>query len=216
MRAVLLDVGGFDVVHVDARTRLHARVGQRLVQRDVAVLHLHVLADHGDVDLAVGVRLGGHDLLPLGEIGRRHIEAQLVDDDFVEALLVQQHRDLVDVVGVDAGDDRALFDVGEQRDLAALFVGQRVLAAAQQHVGLDTDAAQFLHRMLRGLGLDLARAADDGHQRQVQEHAVVAAELDAELADGFEERQRLDVADRAADFHHADVGIAGAELDASA
>ena len=47
----------------------------------------------------------------------------------------------------------------------------------------------------------------------MQEHAVVAAELDAELANGFEERQRLDVADRAADFHHADVGIAGAELD---
>ena len=47
----------------------------------------------------------------------------------------------------------------------------------------------------------------------MQEHAVVAAELDAELADGFEERQRLDVADRAADFHHADIGIAGAQLD---
>ena len=93
MGAVLLDVGGFDVVHVDARAGLHAGVGQRLVQRDVAVLHLHVLADHGDVDLAVGVGLGGHHLLPLGEIGRRHVEPQLVDHDLVEALLVQQHRE---------------------------------------------------------------------------------------------------------------------------
>ena len=49
----------------------------------------------------------------------------------------------------------------------------------------------------------------------MQEHAVVAAELDAELANGFEERQRFDVADRAADFHHADVGVAGAEHDAA-
>ena len=145
MRAVFLDVGGFDVVHIHARPGLHAGVGQRLVQRDVAVLHLHVLADHRDVDLAVRVRLRGDHLLPLGEIGRRHVEAQLVDHDLVEALLVQQHRDLVDVVGVDAGDDRALFHVGEQRDLAALLVGQRILAAAQQHVGLDADAAQFLH-----------------------------------------------------------------------
>ena len=40
--------------------------------------------------------------------------------------------------------------------------------------------------------------------------AVVAAELDADLADGLEERQRLDVADRAADLDHADVGAAGA------
>jgi hypothetical protein len=47
----------------------------------------------------------------------------------------------------------------------------------------------------------------------VQEHAIVAAELDAQLADGLEEGQRLDVTHRAADLHHADVGIAGAELD---
>ena len=126
---------------------------------------------------------------------------------------MQQHRDLVDVVRVDAGNHRALLDVGEQCDLAALLVGQRILAAAQQHVGLDTDAAQFLHAVLRGLGLDLARAADDRHQREMQEHAVVAAQLDAQLANGFQERQRFDVADRAADLHHAHVGIAGAELD---
>ena len=44
---------------------------------------------------------------------------------------------------------------------------------------------------------------------------VVAAELDAHLADRLEERQRLDVAHRAADLDHADVGIAGAERDAA-
>ena len=43
---------------------------------------------------------------------------------------------------------------------------------------------------------------------------VVAAELDAELADRLEERQRLDVADRAADLDHADVGVARAHADA--
>src|SRR6185436_8293814 len=46
-----------------------------------------------------------------------------------------------------------------------------------------------------------------------QVNDVVSAELDAELAYRLEERQRLDVAHRAADLHHADVGIAGAELD---
>jgi hypothetical protein len=49
----------------------------------------------------------------------------------------------------------------------------------------------------------------------MQVDAVVAAEFDAELADGLEERQRLDVTDRAADLHHADVGIARAEHDAA-
>ena len=75
--------------------------------------------------------------------------------------------------------------------------------------------AQLLDRMLRRLGLDLARAADDRHQRQVHVDHVIAAQLDAHLADGLEERQRFDVADRAADLHHADVGVAGAELDAA-
>ncbi len=100
-----------------------------------------------------------------------------------------------------------------KRDLAALLVGQRILATAQQHVGLDTDAAQLLDAVLGGLGLDLARAANNRHQGEMQEHAVVAAEFDAELANRLEEGQGLDVTDGAADFHHADVGIAGAELD---
>ena len=90
-------------------------------------------------------------------VGRR-LQAQLVDHDVVEILLVQQHRNLVDVVGVDRGDHGALLDVGEQRDLAALLVRQRVQAAAQQDVRLNTDAAQLLDRVLRRLGLDLARS----------------------------------------------------------
>ena len=43
---------------------------------------------------------------------------------------------------------------------------------------------------------------------------MLRPELDAHLADRLEERQRLDVADRAADLDHADVGIAGAHADA--
>ncbi len=44
---------------------------------------------------------------------------------------------------------------------------------------------------------------------------VVAAELDAELTDGLEERQRFDVADRAADLDEANLCVAGTELDAA-
>ena len=54
-----------------------------------------------------------------------------------------------------------------------------------------------------------------GHERQVDVDAAAAALLDAHLADRFEEGQRLDVADRAADLDHADVGVAGAEADAA-
>ena len=104
-------------------------------------------------------------------------------------------------------------DVGEERDLPALVVRQRAVGAAQQHVGLDTDLAQLLHRVLRGLGLDLAGGGDVRHQREVDEAGVVAADLDRHLPDRLEERQRLDVADGAADLDHRDFGVTRAAPD---
>ena len=66
--------------------------------------------------------------------------------------------------------------------------------------------AQLAHRVLGRLGLQLLGGGDVGHQREVDVDRVVAPELEAELADRLEERQRLDVADRAADLddHHVD------------
>ena len=87
-----------------------------------------------------------------------------------------------------------------------IAVGQLPVGAADDRVGLDTDRAERGHGVLGRLGLQLAGRADVGHQRDVQEEAVVAADVLAHLAGGLEERQRLDVADRAADLgdHHVD------------
>jgi hypothetical protein len=98
---------------------------------------------------------------------------------------MQQQRNLVDVIGIDGRDHRALLDVGEQRDLAPLLLGQHVLATTQQHIRLDTDAAQLLDRMLGRLGLDLVRAADHRHQGEVHVHDLVAAQFHAELPNGL-------------------------------
>ena len=65
-----------------------------------------------------------------------------------------------------------------------------------------------------GLVLISPDVGDVRHQREVHEEHVVAPQLDAQLADRLEERQRLDVAHRAADLDHADVGVAGAHADA--
>src|SRR6202171_4637563 len=159
-----LDVLRFEIMNVDAGARLDAAVHQRLVQRNIRVADLHVLADHADIDYGFGVLLGGDDRAPFRQIRGRRIQPQLVDHDVVQPLLVQQHRNLVDVVGIDPGNHRALLDIGEQGDLAALLVRQRVRAAAQQNVRLNADTAQFLDRMLRRFGLDLAGTSDDGHQ----------------------------------------------------
>jgi len=103
--------------------------------------------------------------------------------------------------------------MAEMTARSSTFVNSAILARCSRgkacsdrhtkHVGLDADRAQLLHGVLRGLGLDLLRGAEVRHQRQVDVQGVVAAELDTELADGLEERQRLDVADRAADLDEA-------------
>ena len=87
------------------------------------------------------------------------------------------------------------------------------VAAADDGVGLDADLAQRGHRVLGRLGLQLPAGTDVGHQRDVQEEHVLPADVVPDLAGGLEERQRLDVADRAADLvdHHVDVRPAHGE-----
>ena len=91
--------------------------------------------------------------------------------------------------------------------LRLMLDGTSRSARSTMRVGLDADVAQRRHRVLGRLGLELARRADVRQQRDVQEEDVVAADLVAHLADGLEERQRLDVADRAADLGDDDVDV---------
>ena len=86
------------------------------------------------------------------------------------------------------------------------------VAAAEEDVGLDADGEQFLDGVLRGLGFELLRGGDPGNEREMDEDGVFAAELLAHLADGFEEGERFDVADGAADFDDGDVGAVGGDL----
>ncbi len=79
--------------------------------------------------------------------------------------------------------------------------------AAEQDVGLDADLQQLLDRVLGRLGLELARALDVGHQGEVNVEDVAAPGLAAELADGLEEGQRLDVTDRPADLDDDEVDV---------
>ena len=71
---------------------------------------------------------------------------------------------------------------------------------------MDTDAAELVHRVLRRLRLQLARRLDERHERDVDVRDVLRADLAPELTNRLEERQRLDVADGAADLGDDDVG----------
>ena len=109
------------------------------------------------------------------------------------------------VFDVERRDHRFVADVAELPDLAARSLRDRPVGAAQQHVRLNADAEQLLHRVLRRLGLQFAGRRQPGNQRGVDVHHPLAAEVVAELADRLQERQALDVADGAADLAQAEV-----------
>ncbi len=173
---------------------------ERLDHRLVGVGELHVLADQGDPHLALGGVGAAHHRLPLGEVGRRRLHPEVVEHEVVDALGAEDQRHLVDVVDVVGRDHRVDREAGEEGDLAADLAVQPALGAADQRVRLDPDPAQLVDRVLGRLRLQLARVADVGDQRQVDEHRAFRPEVGVELADRLEEGQRLDVADRAADL----------------
>ena len=116
-----------------------------------------------------------------------------------------ERRHVVDRAGVARLDHRALAHVAEQAELAPLLARNLAVRAAEQDVRLDADRAQLLDRMLGRLGLQFARGRNVGQQRQVDVDDVAARQIVAELADRLEERQALDVADRAADLDQHEV-----------
>ena len=84
--------------------------------------------------------------------------------------------------------------------LSAVVLAQLALGAANEDVGLNADLPQTLDGVLRRLGLGLAGGLQIRNQRQMDVQAVLLADIEGELADRFEERQPLDVADGAADL----------------
>ena len=97
--------------------------------------------------------------------------------------------------------------IGEERNLFALIVRDGPVGAAQEHVGLNADFAQFLHRVLGRFGLELTRSGDPGHVGQVHKGSVGRAHLEAHLPHGLKEGQRFDIAHRAANFDDGHIDV---------
>ena len=206
--------GRLDPLDLDLGAVVEAGVAQRLDHRQVGVGKVHVLADDADPHRADG---GGHlldEVLPAGQVDRvvGHGDLEDLEQVAVESLLVEHEGDLVDVVGVDAGHDRLDGHVAQQRDLPLQVLGDHPVGPADDDVWLDALAAQVGHGVLGRLGLLLPRRPQVRHQGQVHVGHVGPAHVAAELPDRLDERQDLDVADRAADLHDDDVHPGLAQL----
>src|SRR5712672_2840550 len=133
------------------------------------------------------------------------LEFQEAQNLGVQSLAAEFNWHGVDGVHVFHGYDAGFGYVAEERDFLFQVGGDVTIAAAQQNVGLDTDAEQFFYAVLSGLGFQFTGSGDKGNERHMDEERVFCAEFEAHLTDGFEEGKRFDVADRAADFDDYDV-----------
>ena len=193
-------------MHVHVHPVCHAGMAQRLDHGEVRIGQPHVLAHDGDVDLAVA---GGRRVqvgLPIREVRVARVKTQAAQNQLVEVLVVQAQGDFVDAGRVLAGEDPAGVHVAKHRNLVAQGVRYLVVGAQDEEIRLDADGLQLLHRVLRGLGLQLVGRRDVGHEGAVDEGDVLRAALLAKLARGLEEGLRLDVAHRAAYLGDDDVG----------
>ena len=116
-------------------------------------------------------------------------EFQQAQNLLVEAFGRERHGYFINVADVGRGNDAFFGDVAEQRDLGFQVGAERAVAAADQNIGLDADAQQFLHAVLRGFGFQFAGGGDERHKREVSEDDIFRAQLEAHLANRFHEGQ---------------------------
>ena len=116
-------------------------------------------------------------------------------------------RRVVNGVEIRCRDDAFRAYIAEQRNLAPVVLRNLSVRAAEQNIGLNANAAQFLHRMLRRLGFQFSRGGDVWHQRQMHKSSSLRTQFVAELADRFEKRQTLDIAHGAADFAEEEIHV---------
>src|SRR5699024_3145964 len=197
---------GLDPADPDLRVVGETAMAQRLGHRQVGVGQVDVLADDADRDLVGGVVHAFEHPVPPGPVDIAEGQVEAADDEHVEAAVVEDLRDVVDAQGVDAGDDGLGLDIAGAGDLRPDRIRQLTVRAQDDGVGLDADRAQRRHRVLGRLRVQLGGGLEVGHEGDVDEEYIVAADVVTDLARRLEEGLGFDVADGAADLGDDDIG----------
>ncbi len=92
------------------------------------------------------------------------------------------------MVDIAEGDNILALDIAEHRNLAAIFLIEVGLGAANDDVRLDTDLAQLGDRLLGWLGLRLARRLDVRQQRDMDETDIFLSDFQRVLPQRFEKK----------------------------
>src|SRR5687768_1081695 len=190
--------------YVHANVVGDAAMNERFTDALVGIDQLGVLADDGDSHAVAGAAHARDHGAPVSQVGFVALQAQPLHDAFIESLIGERDRYLVNRRHIPTLDDVPELDVAEECNLSLHVFRQGALGATDQEVGLDTDLHQLANRMLGGLRFHFTSRRDIGNERQVDEDGVLPSDLVPELTNGFEERKGLDVANGAADLddHH--------------
>ena len=205
-----LEFLGIEPLDIDLDAVGDAAMDQRFGERFIGILHARILADDADGDFAFGIVQRFADPRPAGQHRRRGVgDAERCQHLIIQPFGVILQRHVVNARRIERGDDGFLGDIAEQCDLGAITVGQRMFGAADQHMRLDADTAQFGNAVLGRLGLQFPRRRQIGNQRAMDIDGVGAADIGGQLPNRLEERQRFDIADGAADFAQHEIKPVG-------
>ncbi len=131
-------------------------MSQRFAQALVGVLELNVLPYHADAHFALRMFQSSRASPASGLSRAAGLQMQQAQNLLVEALGGQRHRHFVNIAHVGRRNDAGFRHVAEKRDFRFQVGAELSVAAANQNVGLNSDAQHFFHAVLRGLGLQFA------------------------------------------------------------
>ncbi len=160
---ISLDSFRVDIAHVNFSVSMNTRVFKRFIQRLIGVQQLHVLADHGDGQLAILIQIAVDNRIPLRQVSGRTIQSKALDNQLVQPLSRQQRRNAIDGIHIAQGNNCAGFHIGEQRNFLAAAHINFMIRAAQQYIGLQADRAQLFYRVLSRFGFGFACGGNIGH-----------------------------------------------------
>ena len=121
------------------------RVPERLSNGEICVREFGVLAHNCNLN---GWLLGNdlrNKLLPLGEIGNGGADSEFAGQKVAEAKLLELQRHFIDGARSGGRNNRLYRNVGEEGNLLAHVIRDRMISAENDHVRLDTATTQLLH-----------------------------------------------------------------------
>src|SRR5258707_2750075 len=174
-RVFILEYFRLDPVEIDLHLVGNAAMRKRLDQRFVSVFHARVFPDDGDGDVAFRIAHTLVDQTPPLKVRRlAWLDPKRGQDFGIESLGGIRFRHRIDVVDVSCFDDGAFAYITKKRELTSVAFRNWAVGTAKQNIRLDTDRAQFFHRVLRRLGLELPSAWNERHQSEMDVERVPA------------------------------------------